>query len=49
MGSAYAVLDMQGRVMMSGRVDAANFDMAMDRAGTYLVRIGGQTQAVKLR
>ena len=48
-GSAYAVLDMQGRVMMSGRVDAANFDMAMDRAGTYLVRIGGQTQAVKLR
>ena len=48
-GSAYAVLDMQGRVMMSGRVDVANFGLAIDRAGTYLVRIGSQTQRVKIK
>ena len=48
-GSAYAVLDMQGRVMMSGRVDVANFGLAIDRAGTYLVRIGNQTQRVKIK
>ena len=48
-GSAYAVLDMQGRVMLTGRVDAANFSLALDRAGTYLVRIGSQAQTVKLR
>ena len=48
-GSAYAVLDMQGRVMLTGHVDAANFSLALDRAGTYLVRIGSQAQTVKLR
>lgn len=48
-GAAYAVLDMQGRVMLTGRVDAANFSLAMGRAGTYLVRIGGQVQNVKIK
>ena len=49
MGSAYAVLDMQGRVMQAGYVNSANFNLAMDRAGTYLVRIGNQTQTVKVK
>ena len=48
-GSAYAVLDMQGRVIAKGRVAAANFNLTMDRIGTYLVRIGKQVQTVMLK
>ena len=48
-GSVYAVLDMQGRVMQAGYVNSANFNLAVDRAGTYLVRIGNQTQTVKVK
>lgn len=48
-GSAYAVFDMQGRVMKQGRVESANFGFSMPRAGTYLVRISGQTRVVKLK
>ena len=48
-GAAYAVLDMQGRVLESGRVNAANFSLLMNRAATYLVRVGSQTQAVNIR
>ena len=48
-GAAYAVLDMQGRVLESGRVNAANFSLAMNRAATYLVRVGSQTQSVNIR
>lgn len=48
-GSAYAVLDMQGRVLKSGRVNAASFSLVMNRAATYLVRVGDQTQAVKIK
>jgi len=48
-GSAYAVLDMQGRVMTSGFVDAANFSVAMSRAGSYMIRIGSQVQRVNVK
>ena len=48
-GSAYAVLDMQGRVLESGRVNNANFNLVMKRAATYLVRVGSQTQVVKIK
>ena len=48
-GAAYAVLDMQGRVLESGRVNAASFSLTMNRAATYLVRVGSQTQAVNIR
>ena len=48
-GSAYAVLDMQGRVIAKGRVNASNFTIRMDRSATYLVRIGYQTQSVVIR
>ena len=48
-GSTYAVLDMQGRVIAKGRVAAANFNLTMDRSATYLVRIGYQTQRVVIR
>ena len=49
MGSAYAVFDMQGHVMVKGRVAAANFDVPVSRAGSYLVRIGNQVQKVNIK
>ena len=48
-GVAYVVLDLQGGVVMQGRVAAANFSLNMPRAATYLVRIGSQVQKVTLR
>ena len=48
-GSAYAVFDMQGRVLMLGRVETANFKLLVNRSGTYLVRIGSQTKSVKVK
>ena len=48
-GSAYAVLDMQGRVIAKGRVSATDFSLRMDRSATYLVRIGNQTQTVNIK
>ena len=40
---------MQGRVLESGRVNNANFNLVMKRAATYLVRVGSQTQVVNIR
>ena len=48
-GAAYAVFDMQGGIVMQGRVAAANFSLDMPRSTTYLVRIGSQVQKVTLK
>ena len=48
-GSAYSVLDMQGKVIASGTIDAANVNMAMPHAGTFLVRVGNQTQTANIK
>ena len=48
-GSAYAILDMQGRVLKNGRVESVNFNIAIPQAGNYLVRIGGKTQVVNVK
>ena len=48
-GSAYAILDMQGRVLKNGRVESVNFNIAIQQAGNYLVRIGGKTQVVNVK
>ena len=48
-GSAYSVLDMQGKVIASGIIDAANVNMAMPHAGTFLVRVGNQTQTANIK
>lgn len=48
-GAAYAILDMQGRVINSGRVESANFNMTMARAGTFMLRIGHETKAVSVK
>ena len=47
-GAAYAVLDLQGGVIMQGRVGAANFNLVMPHSGAYLVRIGREVQKVSL-
>lgn len=48
-GSIYAILDMQGRVLKKGRVVSANFNIAMPQAGNYLIRIGNQTQRISVK
>jgi hypothetical protein len=47
--STYAILDMQGRVLLSGRVESANFNIAVPRAGCYLVRVGNATRKVQVK
>ena len=48
-GTGYALLDMQGRIVKQGQVESANFGMTVARAGTYLVRIGSYLQMVLLK
>ena len=48
-GSPFAVMDIQGRALSYGYVSAANFDVALPHAGTFLVRVGNQTQRVTVK
>jgi hypothetical protein len=48
-GSTYAILDMQGRVLLSGRVESANFNIAVPNTGNYLVRVGNVTRKVQVK
>lgn len=48
-GSAYAVLDMQGRVLATGRTASASMEIAVPRAGSYMVRVGSQTKRVNVK
>ena len=48
-GVAYAVLDLQGRVVMQGSANAANFNLTMPRAGRYLVRVGARQKLVAVK
>lgn len=48
-GSQVNLLDMQGRVMYSGKADAANFTMNLTRSGTFVLRIGTQQKVVNIR
>ena len=47
--STYAILDMQGRVLLKGRVESANFNIAVPNAGSYLVRVGNVTRKVQVK
>ena len=47
--STYAILDIQGRVLLSGRVESENFNIAMSRTGSYLVRVGNATRKVQVK
>lgn len=48
-GKAYALLDMQGRVLQKGRVDSANFSIVAPRAGSFFIRIGSQIRIVRIK
>lgn len=48
-GSAYEVFDLQGHVIVKGRTNAANFNLTMNHAGIYLVKIGNQAQKVQVK
>ena len=48
-GDAYAIFDMQGRVLYKGSVGEANFSIPLGRAGNYLVRIGHGIERVSIR
>ena len=48
-GSAYAVLDMQGRLLTSGRVPGANFSVPVANAGMYFVRVGNSSLRVNVK
>ena len=48
-GVDYAVLDLQGRVVMQGSANAANFNLSMPRAGRYLVRVGARQKLVAVK
>ena len=48
-GAPFALFDMQGRVLRSGRVGEADFSIPVSRAGSYLVRVGHEIQQVSVR
>ena len=48
-GSAYAIFDMQGRVLKKGRVESPDFNIPLNMAGNYLVRVGDRTQRITIK
>lgn len=48
-GSTYAVMDLRGRVLQKGRVESANFNIAMALPGIYMVQVGRSTQKVNVK
>ena len=48
-GAQFAILDMQGRVMTSGRVESENFSLAVARTGAFMVRVGNETRIVRVK
>ena len=48
-GAGYALFDMQGKVLLQGRVRTANFEIPVMRAGSYLLKIESTTQRVSVR
>lgn len=48
-GTSYALLDMQGRVLRRGRVESANFNIAVPNAGQYFVGIDNQIRSVNVK
>ena len=49
MGKPYAVFDMQGVLVQSGRVDAASFEIPVSKSGVYMVRVGSLAQRVNIK
>jgi hypothetical protein len=49
LGSAYAIFDLQGRVLKKGRVESVNFNIPVTQAGNYVIKIGHITQHVQIK
>ncbi len=47
-GSPFALIDMQGRVLSSGVVNSNNFAIPVGLGGQYMLKIGNQTQVVRV-
>jgi hypothetical protein len=48
-GCPYALFDMQGRTILSGRVSSSDFTISVPYAGSYLLRVGYQTARFSAR
>ena len=48
LGSPYALIDMQGRVLNRGVVSNKNFAIPVGLGGQYMLKIGNQTQVVRV-
>lgn len=45
----YAVMDPQGRVLSSGLIQGQSLSITLRHTGTYLVRVGGVTKAIRVQ
>ena len=48
-GSAFAVLDLQGRMLRRGVVKSSAFSFELSNAGAYIVRVGKQVERVRVK
>ena len=48
-GSSYAVLDMQGQVLATGRVGGSGFSVVLPHSGNFLIRIDRQIQRIAVK
>ena len=48
-GAAYALFDMQGRLLQRGYASGSNVSLNVVRSGRYLIRVAGQVKAVTIR
>ena len=48
-GATYALFDMQGKVLLQGRVQSANFEIPVARSANYLIRVGNNVQRIAVK
>lgn len=48
-GKAYSVFDMNGHVLKAGRVESENFNVDVNRAGNFVLRIGDQVRTLNVK
>ena len=48
-GATYALFDMQGKVLLQGRVQSANFEIPVACSGNYLIRVGNNVQRIAVK
>ena len=49
LGRPYTLFDMQGRIILSGRVGSPGFTISVPRAGNYLLQVGYQTARISVK